>query len=88
MLRENRLANENFKGIHGYRSVLRSRLGDDADYSGQNEDDDDDDDEEGDEKSGLGDEKPEEDEEEEEEDDENSDEAVNESETGRYYDYG
>ncbi|XP_076302424.1 uncharacterized protein LOC143220700 [Lasioglossum baleicum] len=87
VLRENRLANENFKGIHGYRSVLRSRLGDDADYSGQNEDDDDDDDEEGDEKSGLGDEKPEEDEEEEEEDDENSDEAVNESETGRYYDY-
>ncbi|XP_017756780.1 PREDICTED: uncharacterized protein LOC108548381 [Eufriesea mexicana] len=79
VLRENRLANKNFKGIHGYRSVLRSRLGDDADYSGQNEDDDEDDDEEGDEKSGPGDGKADEDDEEEEDDensDENSDETI------------
>lgn len=94
VLRENRLANKNFKRNRGNRSVLRSRLGDDADYANQDEDDDDndsdndDDDEEGiDNKSGVDDEKDDENDED-EEDEENRDEMVNESEAARYYDYG
>lgn len=94
VLRENRLANKIFKRNRGNRSVLRSRLGNDADYANQDEDDDDndsdndDDDEEGiDNKSGVDDEKGDEDDED-EEDEEDRDEMVNESEAARYYDYG
>ncbi|XP_017796174.1 PREDICTED: uncharacterized protein LOC108577522 [Habropoda laboriosa] len=50
-LRENSLENKNFKGIHGYRTVLRSRLGDD-DIEQEEDDDDDDDEEVNDEESG------------------------------------
>ncbi|XP_068969665.1 uncharacterized protein [Bombus flavifrons] len=82
VLRENRLANKNFKRNRGNRSVLRSRLGDDADYANQDEDDDgndsdnDDDDEEGiDNKSGVDDEKGDENDED-EEDEENRDEMI------------
>ncbi|XP_076755726.1 uncharacterized protein LOC143426271 isoform X3 [Xylocopa sonorina] len=90
-LRENRLANENFKDIRGYRSVLRSRFSDDAeegqdgnDNDDNDDTDDDDDDEDENDESGLDDER---DEEGDEEDEEDADETVNEPEAARNYDY-
>ena len=95
VLRENRLANKNFKGNSGYRSILRSRLGDDADYINQDEDDDDDDDDDDDndddeeeEEEGDDDENFAEDDEYEEDEENNDDETVTESEPAFYSSYG
>ncbi|CAL7946952.1 unnamed protein product [Xylocopa violacea] len=78
--RENRLANENFKDIRGYRSVLRSRFRDDAEErQDENDDDDDDDDEDedgNDDEGGLGGERDDEGDEEDEEDEEDADETI------------
>ncbi|XP_031365290.1 nuclear polyadenylated RNA-binding protein 3-like isoform X4 [Apis dorsata] len=49
VVRENRLENNNFKDERGYRSVLRRRSGDEANYRNQDEEDDlEDEDEDGD----------------------------------------
>ncbi|KAK9304945.1 hypothetical protein QLX08_003877 [Tetragonisca angustula] len=79
VLCENRLANKNFKCNRGYRSVRRSRLGDDAGYTNEDEDDDDYDDEDEDEdeeEDEDDDENFDEDDEDEEDDEENNDETI------------
>ncbi|KAK1133457.1 hypothetical protein K0M31_011264 [Melipona bicolor] len=82
---ENRLANKNFKCNRGYRSILRSRLGDDA-YTNENEDDNDDyDNDEEEEEEEDDDENFADDED--EEDEEDNDETVTESEAARYFNY-
>ena len=88
VLCENRLANKNFKCNRGYRSVRRSRLGDDAGYTNEDEDDDDYDDEDEDEdeeEDEDDDENFDEDDEDEEDDEENNDETVTEPEAASYY---
>ncbi|KOX80069.1 hypothetical protein WN51_06484 [Melipona quadrifasciata] len=70
---ENRLANKNFKCNRGYRSILRSRLGDDA-YTNENEDDNDDYDDDDEEEEGDDDENFDDDED--EEDEEDNDETI------------
>ncbi|XP_043254217.1 nucleolin-like [Colletes gigas] len=73
-LRENRPSNKKLRNTRVYRSVLRGRSDDDADYDDKDEDDEEGDNDEGGDKA---------DEDEEEEDEE----TVNDTESPRYYDY-